>query len=45
MIAYDNGSDVITLSNVIGSEEITGVAELITNAYTWLTPYIKVLNY
>ena len=40
MIAYDNGSDVITFSNVIGSEEITGVAELITNAYTWLTPYI-----
>lgn len=38
MIAYDNGSGVITLSNVIGSEEITGVASLITSTYTSLTP-------
>ena len=40
MIAYDNGSNTITLSNVIGSEEITGVAEMITETYTNLTPYV-----
>jgi len=38
MIAYDDGSNVMTLSNVIGSEEITGVASLITSTYTSLTP-------
>lgn len=38
MIAYDDGSNVITFSNVIGSEEITGVAELIATTYTSLTP-------
>jgi len=38
MIAYDNGSNIMTLSNVIGSEEITGVASLITSTYTYLTP-------
>jgi peptidase M28-like protein/type IX secretion system substrate protein len=41
MIAYNNGTDVITLSNVIGSEEITGVAELITDAYTTLSPQVQ----
>lgn len=41
MIAYDNGSNIMTLSNVIGSEEITGVAELITNTYTTLTPMVS----
>jgi len=38
MIAYDNGSNIMTLSNVIGSEEITGIASYITSAYTSLTP-------
>lgn len=37
MIAYDNGSNVIGFSNVIGSEEITGIAALITANYTTLT--------
>ncbi len=40
MIAYDNGSNIITFSNVIGSEEITGVASLVTTTYTSLTPHI-----
>ncbi len=40
MIAYDNGSDIIGFSNVIGSEEITGIAALITANYTSLTPEI-----
>ncbi len=45
MIAYDNGSGIMTFSNVIGSEEITGVAELITNTYTSLTPYVDEPSY
>lgn len=40
MIAYDDGSNIMTLSNVIGSEEITGVASLITSNYTSLTPQL-----
>ena len=40
MIAYDNGSDVIGFSNIIGSEELTGIASLITANYTTLTPDI-----
>jgi len=40
MIAYDDGSNTMTLSNVIGSEEITGVASLITSNYTSLTPQV-----
>jgi len=37
MIAYDDNTDIIGLSNVIGSEDITGIAALITNTYTNLT--------
>lgn len=37
MIAYDNGTFVIGFSNIIGSEEITGIASHITNEYTTLT--------
>ncbi len=44
MIAYDNGSNNITLSNVIGSEEITGVAEMITETYTNLNPMVDYPN-
>ena len=40
MIAYDNNTDVIGFSNVIGSEEITEIAALITYTYTYLTPNI-----
>jgi leucyl aminopeptidase len=38
MIAYDNGTNTITLSNVIGSEEITGVSKMIAETYTNLVP-------
>ncbi len=37
MIAYDEGTSVIGFSNLIGSEEITGIASIITNEYTTLT--------
>ena len=40
MIAYDDNTDVIGFSNVIGSEEITEIAALITYTYTNLTPNI-----
>ncbi len=40
MIAYDNGSNVIGFSNIIGSEEITGVAALVATKYTFLSPDI-----
>ncbi len=36
MIAYDNGSWEIGISNVIGSEEATGIATYITQNYTSL---------
>ncbi len=44
MIAYNDGTDVISLSNIIGSEEITGVAELIAEGYTTLTPDVQSPN-
>jgi|FLOH01.1.fsa_nt_gi hypothetical protein len=37
MIAYDEGTSMIGFSNVIGSEEITGIASLIVSEYTTLT--------
>lgn len=40
MIAYDEGSSEISFSNIIGSEEITGIASYIANTYTSLTPDI-----
>jgi len=40
MIAYDIGTDKIGFSNVIGSEELTGIAALITDEYTSLTAVI-----
>lgn len=40
MIAYDNGSGKINLSNVIGSEEITGVAKMIAETYTSIIPLV-----
>lgn len=38
MIAYDDGTSEISFSNIIGSEEITGMASYIANTYTSLTP-------
>ncbi len=41
MIAYDEGSSIIGFSNIIGSEEITGIALFITETYTSLTANIN----
>lgn len=45
MIGYDDGSKTIWLSNVVGSEEITGIATLVTEQYTSLTPNVNSPQY